>query len=120
MSPRAPSPPPPPPPHQQTPDAALSKSKAPSIQAPSVTQSNEADDERSDGDDDDEEEIDDDLTSMGPDSSTVRDVMERPVYEGEDTRYTSDNELRGFFMYGWAAEVGSCLQKLEWMSIRLT
>lgn len=42
---------------------------------------------------------------MGPDSSTVRDAMERPVYEGEDTSYTSKGELRGFFMYGWAAEV---------------
>jgi UMF1 family MFS transporter len=28
-----------------------------------------------------------------------------PRYEGEDTRLTSDKELAGFYMYGWAAEV---------------
>jgi UMF1 family MFS transporter len=65
-----------------------------------VTQSNEADDERSEGGEDD----DSDLLSMGPDS-TIRDAMERPMYEGDDTRFTSGKELRGFFMYGWAAEV---------------
>lgn len=29
----------------------------------------------------------------------------QPHYDGEDTRLTSDKELRGFYMYGWAAEV---------------
>ncbi|CAI6338841.1 unnamed protein product [Periconia digitata] len=28
-----------------------------------------------------------------------------PQYDGEDTRLTSDKELSGFYMYGWAAEV---------------
>ncbi|KAF2751631.1 UMF1 family MFS transporter [Sporormia fimetaria CBS 119925] len=28
-----------------------------------------------------------------------------PQYEGEDTRPTSERELSGFYMYGWAAEV---------------
>jgi UMF1 family MFS transporter len=28
-----------------------------------------------------------------------------PNYAGEDTRLTSDKELSGFYMYGWAAEV---------------
>ena len=59
---------------------------------PSVSQSNEADDERSS-----------DEHSMGPDRSVA--MTERPLYDGEDVRLTSARELRGFFMYGWAAEV---------------
>jgi UMF1 family MFS transporter len=98
MAPRAPSPSPPSHPRVRDVSAA---SKASSTQALSVTQSNEADDERSQSDEDGDES---DLLSMGPDS-TVQDAMERPAYEGEDTRYTSSKELRGFFMYGWAAEV---------------
>jgi hypothetical protein len=29
-----------------------------------------------------------------------------PQYDGEDSRLTSKKELSGFYMYGWAAEVG--------------
>jgi UMF1 family MFS transporter len=105
MAPRAPSPLPPSYHyyHQNRVRDVSNASKAESIQAPSLSHSNEADDERSEDENDDDR---DDLSSMGPDSGTVRDEMEIPIYEGEDTRFTSKNELRGFYMYGWAAEVG--------------
>ncbi|KAF9731571.1 hypothetical protein PMIN06_007891 [Paraphaeosphaeria minitans] len=57
--------------------------------APSLSPSNEADDEQS---------ISDDYADMSSDPSP-------PHYEGEDVRLTSDKELSGFYMYGWAAEV---------------
>jgi UMF1 family MFS transporter len=112
MAPRAPSPPPPH--HPRVRDVSATSRKG-SIQAPSLSQSNEADDERSENSEsaDEDDEDDDDLLSMGPDSGTVRDEMEQPAYEGEDARFTSRNELRGFFMYGWAAEVCSCISVQE-------
>lgn len=61
---------------------------------PSVSQSNEADDERSHS-----EDSHDSFTTMGPRSPA------RDPYHGEDTRVTSTKELAGFYMYGWAAEV---------------
>jgi UMF1 family MFS transporter len=66
---------------------ASSQSKASVL---SISQSNEADDEQSLSE---EQSID-----MESNDS-------QPHYEGEDTRLTSDKELRGFYMYGWAAEV---------------
>jgi UMF1 family MFS transporter len=60
------------------------------ISLPSSSQSNEADDEQS---------ISDRDSHMDDDHSPP------PNYEGEDTRLTSDKELSGFYMYGWAAEV---------------
>jgi UMF1 family MFS transporter len=99
MAPRAPSPPPPSHPRIRDVSAA---SKTSSHNTPSISQSQEADDELSEGEDE-EDYYDDD--SMGPDDGTIREDMERPMYEGEDTRLTSDAELKGFFMYGWAAEV---------------
>jgi UMF1 family MFS transporter len=39
-----------------------------------------------------------------------------PRYEGEDTRLTSDKELAGFYMYGWAAEV--CLDPGDYILFR--
>ncbi|KAI8939455.1 hypothetical protein NX059_003231 [Plenodomus lindquistii] len=60
------------------------------LSVPSISQSNEADDEQS-------------LSSdHSPDMESNGDA---PHYDGEDTRLTSDKELRGFYMYGWAAEV---------------
>ena len=55
---------------------------------PSSSQSNEADDEQSSSE----------HTDMDDDPAP-------PLYAGEDTRLTSDKELSGFYMYGWAAEV---------------
>ncbi|KAF2663567.1 MFS general substrate transporter [Microthyrium microscopicum] len=52
--------------------------------------SNEADDERSWAS----------PPTMGP--NKPRGV---PQYDGEDTRQTSEKELRGFYAYGWASEV---------------
>ncbi|KAF1828849.1 MFS general substrate transporter [Decorospora gaudefroyi] len=66
---------------------ASSQSKA---SVPSVSQSNEADDEQSLSE----------AQSIDMDST-----RSPPQYDGEDTRLTSDRELRGFYMYGWAAEV---------------
>lgn len=57
---------------------------------PSSSHSNEADDEQS---------ISDHLSTMDDHPSSP------PHYAGEDTRLTSDKELSGFYMYGWAAEV---------------
>jgi hypothetical protein len=59
------------------------------LSTPLSSQSNEADDEQSLSD-----------PSYDMESST-----DAPHYEGEDTRVTSDKELAGFYMYGWAAEV---------------
>ncbi|KAJ4348404.1 Autophagy protein 22 [Didymosphaeria variabile] len=67
---------------------ASHQSKA-SAKTPSLSPSNEADDEQS---------ISDDYADMSSDRSP-------PHYEGEDVRLTSDKELSGFYMYGWAAEV---------------
>jgi UMF1 family MFS transporter len=59
------------------------------LSIPSSSQSNEADDEQ----------------SLSEEASTMDDQPPPPHYEGEDTRLTSDKELSGFYMYGWAAEV---------------
>ncbi|CAO2656308.1 Nn.00g051110.m01.CDS01 [Neocucurbitaria sp. VM-36] len=56
---------------------------------PSISPSNEADDEQ----------------SLSDRTSDMESNASQPHYEGEDTRLTSDKELRGFYMYGWAAEV---------------
>ncbi len=56
---------------------------------PSISQSNEADDEQ----------------SLSDNDSDMESNTSPPNYDGEDTRLTSDAELRGFYMYGWAAEV---------------
>lgn len=104
MAPRAPSPPSHPLPpllHPRIRDVSssdnthTSQDKADSLNAPSISPSNEADDERS-------EDEDDEYMRMGPNDDGL---VERPAYEGEDTRLTGTNELRGFFLYGWAAEV---------------
>ncbi|KAF2257557.1 MFS general substrate transporter [Lojkania enalia] len=65
--------------------SALSKASV-----PSSSQSNEADDEQSISD------------QASPQMDSQRSP---PAYAGEDTRPTSDKELSGFYMYGWAAEV---------------
>lgn len=66
---------------------ASSQSK---VSVPSISQSNEADDEQ----------------SLSSDQSSDMDSNpDAPHYDGEDTRLTSSKELRGFYMYGWAAEV---------------
>ncbi|KAF1946733.1 hypothetical protein EJ02DRAFT_218539 [Clathrospora elynae] len=66
---------------------ASSQSKASVL---SISQSNEADDEQS-------------LSSEQSLNMGSRDEL--PHYAGEDMRLTSERELRGFYMYGWAAEV---------------
>lgn len=81
MVPRAPPPRP-----AQLPRDASTDSKA---SAPLSSQSNEADDEQ----------------SLSEQTSLMDDHPEPPHYAGEDTRPTSDKELSGFYMYGWAAEV---------------
>ncbi|KAJ4384442.1 Autophagy protein 22 [Didymella sp. IMI 355093] len=58
------------------------------LSLPTSSQSNEADDEQS-----------------FSDGSYMESNATDPHYEGEDTRLTSDKELSGFYMYGWAAEV---------------
>lgn len=35
----------------------------------------------------------------------ARDRRRAPQYPGEDTRLTSEKELRGFYSYSWAVEV---------------
>lgn len=60
------------------------------LSVPLSSQSNEADDEQS--------------SDPDPDYD-MEDRPESPQYEGEDTRLTSEKELAGFYMYGWAAEV---------------
>lgn len=88
MTPRAPAPdliPPRPAPERD----ASQHSQRSKPSAPSLSPSNEADDEQS---------MSDDYSHMASDRSP-------PHYEGEDVRLTSDKELSGFYMYGWAAEV---------------
>ncbi|KAH8727121.1 autophagy-related protein 22-2 [Phaeosphaeriaceae sp. PMI808] len=58
------------------------------LSVPFSSRSNEADDEQ----------------STDP-SYDMESCPDSPLYEGEDTRLTSDKELSGFYMYGWAAEV---------------
>ncbi|KAF2429665.1 MFS general substrate transporter [Tothia fuscella] len=110
MVPRAPSPPPPADldPRQQR-VTSTSPSPQPKPKYSRVLSyyslSNEADDERTPSGN----------TSSMEDNGTVRgrrngsrdrdgDDVGRQ-YEGEDVRETSGKELRGFYMYGWAAEV---------------
>jgi UMF1 family MFS transporter len=81
MTPRAPEQPPP------RPDFFRHASTF--SKAPSLSPSNEADDEQ----------------SMSEETSAMDSNSTPPHYEGEDTRLTSDKELSGFYMYGWAAEV---------------
>jgi hypothetical protein len=63
------------------------------LSVPLSSQSNEADDEQ----------------SLSDPSYDMESAADAPHYEGEDTRLTSDKELSGFYMYGWAAEVGYSL-----------
>ena len=77
-----------PPPRPELPRDASAHSK---LSIPSSSQSNEADDEQ----------------SLSEEASAMDDPPSPPHYEGEDTRLTSDKELSGFYMYGWAAEVCS-------------
>jgi hypothetical protein len=87
MSPRAPELPGPP---YERPTFARNASSQSKVSVPSISQSNEADDEQ----------------SLSSDQSLDMESNDsQPHYEGEDTRLTSDKELRGFYMYGWAAEV---------------
>lgn len=78
-----------PPAHSLRPDLHRDASASSKLSVPSSSQSNEADDEQ----------------SISEDLSTMDDSSSPPNYEGEDTRLTSDKELSGFYMYGWAAEV---------------
>jgi UMF1 family MFS transporter len=64
--------------------------------ATSYSQSNEADDERTPSNT---------STNMGPDTVRGEDARQQLLYEDEDIRMTSRKELRGFYVYGWAAEV---------------
>lgn len=85
MAPRAPELPP-----YQRPPFTRNASSQSKVSVPSISQSNEADDEQ----------------SLSSDQSLDMESNDsQPHYEGEDTRLTSDKELRGFYMYGWAAEV---------------
>ncbi|KAH3992973.1 autophagy-related protein [Parastagonospora nodorum] len=68
----------------QTDDSDTSK-----LSVPLSSQSNEADDEQ----------------SLSDPSYDMESSADSPQYEGEDTRLTSNKELSGFYMYGWAAEV---------------
>lgn len=68
----------------QTDDSNNSK-----LSIPLSSQSNEADDEQ----------------SLSDPSYDMESSADSPQYEGEDTRLTSNKELSGFYMYGWAAEV---------------
>jgi UMF1 family MFS transporter len=85
MAPRAPERPP-----YQRPAIARNASSPSKLSVISISQSNEADDEQS-------------LSSHH--SFDMDSTDEPPHYAGEDTRLTSNRELRGFYMYGWAAEV---------------
>ena len=82
MTPRVEAPPP----------ALLHRHRSPSthskLSLPSSSQSNEADDEQ----------------SLSQDSFDMESTPAPPQYRGHDTRLTSDRELSGFYMYGWAAE----------------
>ena len=68
------------------------------LSVPESSHSNEADDEES--------MSEEDLNINEPPAAP------RQQYEGEDTRLTSDKELSGFYMYGWAAEVRRSLETL--------
>ncbi|KAI2475715.1 ATG22 multi-domain protein [Pyrenophora tritici-repentis] len=85
MAPRAPELPP-----YSRPTLMRNASSQSKVSVPSISQSNEADDEQSLSD----------IQTFDMESNP-----DLPHYEGEDTRLTSDKELRGFYMYGWAAEV---------------
>jgi UMF1 family MFS transporter len=50
----------------------------------------------------DDERTPSEFSSMGPDQTNRAEARQ---YEDEDIRTTSKQELRGFYMYGWAAEV---------------
>jgi UMF1 family MFS transporter len=84
MVPRAPLPPRP----AEVPSRDVSAHSKLSL--PESSQSNEADDEES---------ISEPLYEMSDEPPPP------PQYAGEDTRLTSDKELSGFYMYGWAVEV---------------
>lgn len=100
MAPRAPEPQDLPPYRPQFLRNASSQSK---LSVPLSSQSNEADDEES---------------SSDPDASyDMESHVESPQYDGEDTRLTSDRELSGFYMYGWAAEVYSISFMLHYVSL---
>jgi UMF1 family MFS transporter len=90
MTPRAPEPGQQPPyrPQLLRDDSTHSK-----LSVPLSSQSNEADDEQ----------------SLSDPSYDMESTIDAPHYEGEDTRLTSDKELSGFYMYGWAAEVCAIL-----------
>jgi UMF1 family MFS transporter len=79
------------PPPQQRPELDRDASQHSKASAPSLSPSNEADDEQS---------LSDDYLEMASDRSP-------PHYDGEDVRLTSDKELSGFYMYGWAASFPS-------------
>ncbi|KAE8827526.1 hypothetical protein PTNB85_08879 [Pyrenophora teres f. teres] len=85
MAPRAPELPP-----YSRPTLMRHASSQSKVSVPSISQSNEADDEQSLSD----------IQSFDMESN-----QHHPHYDGEDTRLTSHKELRGFYMYGWAAEV---------------
>lgn len=85
MTPRAPSLPPE---HRHArPQLERNASSQSKLSLPASSQSNEADDEFSDR------------------SFDMESTAAHPQYDGEDTRLTSDKELSGFYVYGWAAEV---------------
>ena len=84
MAPRAPELPP-----YQRPTFTRNASSQSKVSVPSISQSNEADDEQ----------------SLSDPSFDMESTADSPHYDGEDTRLTSDRELSGFYMYGWAAEV---------------
>lgn len=67
------------------------------LSLPTSSQSNEADDEQ----------------SFSDGSFDMESNATDPHYEGEDTRLTSNKELSGFYMYGWAAEVCICWFQLQ-------
>ena len=94
MTPRAPSLPPQY--RQARPQLERNASAQSKLSLPTSSQSNEADDEQ----------------SFSDRSFDMESTAAQPQYEGEDTRLTSDKELSGFYMYGWAAEV--CFSYFPW------
>jgi hypothetical protein len=90
MTPRAPEPGDVPPYAAYRPQLLRDDSTQSKLSVPLSSHSNEADDEQ----------------SSDPDADyDMESSADAPQYEGEDTRVTSDKELAGFYMYGWAAEV---------------
>ncbi|KAH7394036.1 autophagy-related protein 22-2 [Phaeosphaeria sp. MPI-PUGE-AT-0046c] len=85
MTPRAPAPGPAP----YRPQLLRDDSTHSKLSVALSSQSNEADDEQ----------------SLSDPSYDMESTVDAPRYDGEDTRLTSDRELSGFYMYGWAAEV---------------